>query len=236
MHTDWFYMQEIPAAGAQAELDEAEARHALGSRRLEKDDAITLFDGQGVIANALIRATSRRATTVEIVTRDTIAPPRRTITLASALPKGDRQSVMLSMAAQLGMNAFVPLICERSIAQPGRSFTSRAQRIFIEACKQSRQAYLPVIEHDSTPAEVAQAARSQHATALLADPTGEPLGKLGHEANHVLLTVGPEGGFTERELQESAHAGAKRVSLGESILRTETAAVAMLAWARLTAR
>jgi len=228
MHTDWFFMSTIPDVGSIAELDEAEARHALGSRRLLEGETITLFDGQGLSATAKLTAVSKRSASAEILSREMDERPAHTITLASALPKGDRQAVMLNMAAQLGVQRIVPLQCERAVAKVSKGFTARTQRIIIEACKQSRQAFFPVIEDARTPAEIAQ---HQSEQVLIADVTGEAIAGV-HIAAAVTLMVGPEGGFTEREVASVREQGGTLVSLGESILRTETAAVAMCAWAR----
>jgi 16S rRNA (uracil1498-N3)-methyltransferase len=233
MTNDWFYMHDVPPVGSPAELDEAEARHALGSRRLQQGDTITLFDGRGTLAEATIASVAKRTTYVEIMSRDVMSPPTREVTLASALPKGDRQAVMLSMAAQLGMRRFIPLVCERAMAKPGKGFESRTRRIFIEACKQSRQAFVPTLETPATPSDVARDAHARGAPALVADPNGCAIDDVDIVPSALVLMVGPEGGFTADELAAMNRHGAQYVSLGASILRTETAAVALLAWARL---
>lgn len=230
MSHDWFYHEHIPSVGATAELDAAEARHALGARRLQVGESITLFDGQGTSAIAALQSADKRHTIVEITERTTHEKPKRTITLASALPKGDRQAVMLSMAAQLGIARFIPLHCERSVAKVSKGFESRTQRIFIEACKQSRQPFVPVIDAAMTPKELS---RADVGSILVADPAGAPITSQSPSTSAITLVIGPEGGFAEHELRELQSPNAALVSLGESILRIETAAVAMCTWARL---
>lgn len=232
MSHDWFYMQAIPEPGATADLDVAEARHALGSRRLDVTDTIILFDGAGTIARATIIEAAKRSTTVKVSARHTQPPSDTKLTLAAALPKGDRQSVMLSMAAQLGIARFIPLRCERAVAKPGKGFEARTQRIFIEACKQSRQAYVPGIESQTSPADAARSACERGEFVLLADPAGEPLVRV--PVRHpVTLMVGPEGGFTDAERTSVQAHGAVVASLGAPILRTETASAALVAWTAL---
>lgn len=234
MTTDWFYMPDIPAPGEQAELDRDEARHALGSRRLTEGDVMTLFDGRGTVAAATIVSSSKRATLLAIVERVTVDVPPWRITLASALPKGDRQAVMLNMATQLGMTAFVPLVCERSVAKPGEGFAARAQRLFIEGCKQSRRPHLPTLRPALAPAEAVSEAAQRGDLVLLADPVGEPFSAFS--ARSMTLLIGPEGGFSDAERKQCATRGARAITFGETILRTETAAVAMLACASILAR
>jgi len=232
MTHDWFHHREIPSVGSIAELDEAEARHAMGARRLAPGEIVTLFDGRGVVADAVIEHAGRKRAALRVLKRTQIEPPIRCVTLAAALPKGDRQSVLFSMAAQLGMQRFIPLLCERSVAQPVKGFASRTERILIEACKQSRQAFLPVIEPPDTAANIAAIAAAQHELVLLAHPGGAPLGSVRFAGSRCTIMVGPEGGFTDEERLACQRHGASVISLGESILRTETAAVALLAWAR----
>jgi 16S rRNA (uracil1498-N3)-methyltransferase len=170
---------------------------------------------------------------VSIIERSTVLPASPSITLAAALPKGDRQATLFSMATQLGMNRFVPLDCERSVARAGKGFASRTERTAIEACKQSRQAHLPTFDAPMSPAACVECAVQRDELVLIADPAGGPLARIDAGGRSIAMLIGPEGGFTENELETMQAHGALLVSLGRSILRIETAAVAALAWARL---
>ncbi|NIO42775.1 MAG: RsmE family RNA methyltransferase, partial [Burkholderiales bacterium] len=153
--------------------------------------------------------------------------------------KGERQATLLDMATQLGMTAFKPLICERSIVRPRTSAKQRWRRLCIEACKQSRRPYLPLIHDPAPPAEVIDQASAIGYKVWVAHPTGAPLvmGDLPVSiADALLLMVGPEGGFSEHEISQIVAAGAQPVSLGRTILRIETAAIALLAYVTLNAR
>lgn len=229
-------MPKLPAIGETAELDPAEARHAQAARRLKAGDAVTLFNGQGDIGEALINEIARQGRLVHVEVRATATqpPPNPAIHLAAALPKGDRQATLLSMATQLGMASFTPLQCERSVASgEGSSFHERSLRVCIEACKQSRRAHLPDIHEAMTPAHAASHAKKLDAVALVAHPGGQSPAHAAPVGAPLLLLIGPEGGWTDNETAAMAANGAKTVTLGDGILRIETAAIAMLAWARL---
>ena len=222
-----FYAPEVPGIGNTVILGGEEAQHAAGSRRLHAGDALWLFDGRGLLARTTVIALDKRGRSIElrVEERRKEAAPARRLHLASALPKGDRQSVLLDMATQLGMTDFTPLRCERSVVSASTNSAERWARVCLSACKQSRRLFLPALHPESTPEALPLAG-----PALLAHPDGGALrAALPGAQSSLTLLVGPEGGFTESELRTFEDAGARRVSLGRSILRIESAAVAMLA-------
>ncbi len=234
----WFHHDPIPdpALGEpeRVELDSKQARHATGARRLAPGDEVVLFDGRGVSARAVIEEVSRRCTTVRVsaLQRESPATPR--IHLASALPKGDRQSAMLAMTCALGLASFAPLECGRSVARAGSGSRDRWQRILQESCKQSRRAHLPELRESCTPQRYLELHRKNADATFLLDPAGRPArqaladGAL-HGALDLHLLVGPEGGFEDSEIQALRGRDAQPISLGAGILRIETAAVAAVA-------
>src|SRR3990167_5212224 len=229
-----FYAEHLADPGATLTLTGDEARHAAASRRLVVGEALWLFDGRGgLVRTTLLHITAHgRTLDLRVEERHTEPPPKPAIHLACALPKGDRQSTLLDMATQLGMTEFTPLVCERSVVKPGASHSQRWPRICLEACKQSRRLYLPVINSPATPREVAARAAQKKSTAWIAHPSTQAVSVLsainqGSSAD-VTILVGPEGGFTEEEVRQTIAAGAKPITLGSAILRIETAAVMLL--------
>jgi 16S rRNA (uracil1498-N3)-methyltransferase len=230
-----FYSEQLAEPGATLLLTGDEARHAAGARRLHAGDTLWLFDGHGGVARAALQRVAARGRALElrIEERRTEPPPRPAIHLACALPKGDRQQVLLDMATQLGMTRFTPLDCARSVVKPGANSPARWNKICLESCKQSRRLHLPAIATSSTPADVARRAAAEGSQAWLAHPAVQAasLAAAIHQRanNGVTLLVGPEGGFTEAETEQVVAAGARPLTLGDSILRIETAAIALVA-------
>jgi 16S rRNA (uracil1498-N3)-methyltransferase len=224
-----FYHAALGQPGDTLALAGDEAHHALAVRRLRVTDALWLFDGRGGLAQTRITAidSKRRTLTLAVETLTHTPAPQPRLTLACALPKGERQGVLLDMATQLGMQRFIPLQCERGVVSPGPQSAQRWARICLEACKQSRRLILPTIEAPATPAAVAQ----RCAPVLMAHPGGtnvrEALTRCASNAE-ITLMIGPEGGFTDAEVQAVRDQGGQLVSLGTAILRIETAAVALL--------
>jgi 16S rRNA (uracil1498-N3)-methyltransferase len=229
-----FYSEQLAEPGATLQLTGDEARHAAASRRLHDGDTLWLFDGHGGIARATLRRVTARGQTLElrIEERRTEPTPRPAIHLACALPKGDRQQVLLDMATQLGMTRFTPLDCARSVVKSSANSPARWRKICLEACKQSRRPYLPAIEASSTLPDVVRRAAAEGSQAWLAHPAAQAVSvtaAVNQQVNDVTLLIGPEGGFMQAEMEQAVAAGARPLSLGSSILRIETAAVALVA-------
>ena len=230
-----FYSEHLADPGATLTLAGDEARHATASRRLQVGETLWLFDGCGGLVRAtLLHITARgRALDLRIEERRVEPPPKPAIHLACSLPKGDRQGTLLDMATQLGMTEFTPLACERSVVRPGANSAERWRRICLEACKQSRRPYLPILHASATPQEMVAQKTGRAHTVWIAHPSAAAIAvSRAVEQNasaDVTILVGPEGGFTEEEVARTIGAGAQQLALGSAILRIETAAVALVA-------
>jgi len=225
-----FFFETLPEVGQTLVLTGEEAQHAAGARRLGSGDTLSLFDGRGTQVRAELLALDKRGRSIELrVVARREAPPPQPLHLMCALPKGDRQAVLLDMATQLGITDFTPLVCDRSVVMAGEQRAGRWARICLGACKQSRRLFLPRLHPPASPGTIAL-----RGAALLAHPDGVALRTALPEASAGLtILIGPEGGFTDPELHALEVAGARRVSLGAGILRIETAAVALLAATQL---
>jgi 16S rRNA (uracil1498-N3)-methyltransferase len=150
------------------------------------------------------------------------------LTLAVALPKGERQKWLVEKLTELGVERLVPLATTRGVAEATPAAVERLSRGVIEACKQCGRDGLMQIGGPKGVAEVVGDAGSG-AVLLVADRDGAPLQEIATAGNLVVALVGPEGGFTTEELATIEAAGGRRVSLGPHVLRVETAAIALAA-------
>ena len=227
-----FYLSKGFDEGSLITLSGKEAWHALGVRRLDVGDPIRLFDGKGAHALAIVESLEgRNQASLRVAELTQIPLQQPDIILASAIAKGHRQSTMLDMATQLGISAWRPLLCDRSVSRVGKNSYQRWQRICLEACKQSGSAWLPELLPATKPEDVAIKACAEGREVLLAHPDGVDF-ELSSDTDKLII-VGPEGGFTEDEVRRIVAAGATTFSLGHHILRIETAAVSLLARFRL---
>lgn len=218
------------SSGGRAWLEGDEARHLARVLRARVGDEVTLFDGRGTSWSARVAAIDRDRVALDVGPPHPPAPPPSVdLSVAVALPKGDRQKWLVEKLTELGVARLVPLVTARGVAEATASARTRLERVVIEACKQCRRDTLLEIAEPATVQGVVAAA-APDARLLLADPAGVPPDEvpLGETARRIVL-VGPEGGFTPEEKDLAISAGAMRVSLSRHVLRIETAAIAAAA-------
>jgi 16S rRNA (uracil1498-N3)-methyltransferase len=194
-------------------------------------DRVELFDGRGAAAIAEVVARSRKSATLKLLERTFDNAPDSSFTLASAVPKGDRFRWLIEKATELGVDRLVPLQTARGVVQPRETKLGKMQQTVVAACKQSGRNWLMKLE-EMTSFDAFVAGASREGVLLVAHPAGKPLVEVlttCAKRQRIIAAVGPEGGFTESEMEDAVAAGAALVGLGPTILRTETAALAIAA-------
>jgi 16S rRNA (uracil1498-N3)-methyltransferase len=224
-----FFLAAAPEGG-RAVLTGDEARHVSRVLRAREGDIVVVFAGTAVEWPARIERIGRDEVELE-VGEPTHDPPRGgpRLTLAVALPKGDRQKWLVEKLTELGVDRLVPLVTRRGVAEATESARARLGRTVVEACKQCGRNTLLEI---AAPMQVADllAAAGPGCRALVADPEAPPLERaIAAGAVEIVGLVGPEGGFAPEELAAATAAGAIRAGLGPHVLRVETAAIALAA-------
>jgi len=219
----------------QFNLDAAQARHARQVLRLSEGSKVEVFDDAGAtaIGRLVFSGPVDAAVRVEIIEP---AGHDKTLhlTVAAAIPKGQRADWMVEKLGELGVAALVPLIAARSIVVPqGTAKHQRWQRIATEAAKQSRRQGVMRIEAPTPISALLQGKRSPGA-ALVLSTAGDAVPIVNAivsrpPGDDLLLFLGPEGGWTNDELAAFADAQVRSVRLTDSILRVETAAIAAAA-------
>ena len=220
-----------PPQGSSALLEGDEARHLSRVLRAKVGDSVTLFDGHGRAWEARVAGLGRDRVTLDLgAALPPLPAPAVAVTLAVALPKGDRQKWMVEKLTELGVSRLVPLITTRGVAEATDAARNRLERGVIEACKQCGRDTLMEIGPAASIAELLAAAPGTART-LIADPHGRPPEAVlaAGPTTTVLVFVGPEGGFTAEEVTAAEAAGGERVTFGRHILRVETAAIAAAA-------
>jgi 16S rRNA (uracil1498-N3)-methyltransferase len=201
---------------ASPELAPADRQHLERVLRLRFGDEITVCDGSGRWRRCRFGPALEPGGPVEAD-----PPPEPPIGVAFALTKGERPEWTVQKLTELGVDRIVPFTAARSIVRwtPERAagHAERWRRVAREAASQCRRTWLPEVEDVQTLADLLK-----RPGAALAQPGGEP-----PTLAHPLVLVGPEGGWSDEELE--AAAGLPRVGLGPHVLRAETAAVAAAA-------
>jgi 16S rRNA (uracil1498-N3)-methyltransferase len=228
---DRYFVRE-PIAGEHARLADEEAHHLSQVMRAGPGHEVLLFDGSGAEWQARVTSIGRSHVDLQLLTRhevDRELPCQ--ITLAVALPKGDRQKWLVEKAVELGVHRLTPLKTERGVAEPVEKALARLRRTVIEASKQCRRNRLLQIAEPLTASDYFSSPAAAETARALADPSGrQDLGQFlagcGRTLPRALVfAVGPEGGFSPAELAVATSQGWPIVQLGPRILRIETAAI-----------
>ena len=222
-------------AAGDLTLSEREAHHARDVLRLGTGDVVELFDDAGATARGTIvsSATAGVVVRVEAPSAATAGDVAVRLTVAAAVPKGDRAEWMIEKLSELGVERFIPLATARSVVLPeGKNKRDRWTRIATEAAKQSRRRGVMRIAEltklGNALADATGAGACWHlSTAAAATRVLDLVGPVPPRA--LTAFVGPEGGWTDEELAQFESAGATAVKLTPTVLRVETAAVAIAA-------
>ncbi len=218
--------------GDVVSLTGAEAKHAAVVRRLRVGEAVTVGDGAGVWLAGVAEEVSPSLVDVRIEERIEHPAPSPRIVLVQALAKGDRDELAVQAACELGVDEVVPWQAGRSVSRwEGPKAAKGRERwatIVREAAKQAHRAWVPEVAAPVTTKQLA--ARASTDRVLLLDPTASVrLSAIQPDGRDLVLVVGPEGGISDEELALLTDAGAERVLLGDTVLRTSTAGPAAIA-------
>jgi len=227
-------LSPTPAQGSVVLLDGAEAKHAISVRRMRVGEGIQLANGDGLRVIGSVSRVDANALLVAVEEVIQEAVPQPSITLVQALAKGDRDEMAVQAGTELGISAVIPWQSDRSVSRwEGAKIAKGVQRwqaIATEAAKQALRAFNPSVAEPVTSKQLANLV-PDFTEVLVLDPTAE-VGLAAIElasSGTIAIVVGPEGGITDGELAALEAKGAKRVHLGDSILRTSTAGMAAIA-------
>jgi 16S rRNA (uracil1498-N3)-methyltransferase len=229
------YFSETPISEDQVLLAGPEAHHLVHVMRAKRGTQVMLFDGSGAEFTARVEQVGRSGVRLAVLSRQAVDRElSRELTLGVALPKGDRQRWLVEKAVELGVRRVVPLVTQRSVAQPGPGALRRLRRTVVEASKQCGRNRLLEISEPQAWTDYVDQTRTV-ALRLLAQPHGQRTHadrlSVADRPGQVCMAVGPEGGFTGEEVSRAQAAGWQTVDLGPRTLRVETAALVLVSLA-----
>jgi 16S rRNA (uracil1498-N3)-methyltransferase len=245
---------EAGIGGEEFSLDFETAKKLTKVLRLTPGEMFVAFDGSGREWECVLTATQtedpsgRKSITARAAIlneREVKMPQRVRISIAQAVPKGDKMDLVLQKGAELGAHEFYPFEAERSVArvldsdEAGERAAIRGDRwrkIVEQACGQCGRTQVPYVHALTDFSTVVGQGTSEGRCFLLDESEGakslrqvladDPLEYDDESPPRVMLLVGPEGGWSPREREWAERYGAEAVHLGALILRTETAALA----------
>jgi 16S rRNA (uracil1498-N3)-methyltransferase len=212
-----------------------ESQHLQNVLRLKTGDEVYIFDGAGREFRGEINSLSRLATNIRITQEVAPAAPESPLqlTMAIALLKGDKFDLVIQKLTELGANCVVPIMTKRSDVRIRNNDDAerkliRWRRIVIEATKQCGRARLMTITSPIRFDEFVASSRAEGERILFAERDGTKLRTVaanGETSAQLTALVGPEGGWTDEEVNQARDAGWQLVTLGGRIMRAETAAI-----------
>jgi 16S rRNA (uracil1498-N3)-methyltransferase len=205
--------------------------------RLRTGDTVTALDGLGREYEIRLEVSAEGVSGTVAGRKQNQAEPSVFLTLYTGIVKGHKFELVLQKCTEVGVSRFVPVVTERSVAhEPSVSRRRRFDAIAREAAEQSCRGVVPVVEASRAFAEALEdAAKSGPAYLLWEGELDRVLSGIGAVSDRAGIFIGPEGGFSETEVERARSAGVEVLSLGPRVLRAETAAIvgAALMLARL---
>lgn len=231
-----FYVPQPRLEKGLLKVEGDEVKHIRKVLRLTKGDEIIVFDGlgkefEGTIVEEGPSSVVIRVKSVSSSERDSPLE----VTLAQSLLKGEKMDYLIQKATELGVEEIIPFLSSRSVPLLEKSKRlkrhQRWKRIAIEASKQCGRGVVPEIESFQDYREMLQKASPDALRLILWEKEGAKLKEIlkrSKERKRIFFVVGPEGGFSEGEIDEAKGAGFTPVTFGGRILRAETASLCLL--------
>ena len=232
---DRFFVPAEALKSKEVELNKELSHRLRHVLRLREGDRVILVDGRGGEFEAELEDVSSPIVRARTLGKSAgLAEPKAHVVLYQSIIKGDRFDWVLEKGTELGVSKFVPLVSRRGIIRPRSERFERKERwerIITEAAVQCGRSFLPEL----SPAVEMDEALAQATGLLLLPWEGEHELSLRHVLRETLaggektpvisIFIGPEGGFARQEVDRALEGGVKTVSLGERILRSETAGI-----------
>jgi 16S rRNA (uracil1498-N3)-methyltransferase len=233
-HKEYFYTKPENISQDYVEIKGAELKHLSRVVRKKVRDIIYVVDGKGNLYTVLLTEIKKQFAIGEIQKRTRfVGEENFQLILAQAVPKGSRFDLVVEKGTELGVSAFIPLLCEHSIVDISPAKISRWRNVAIAAMKQSGRSVLPeispvqsikqIIENKNilTPGFIAHQDSGSKSLSRVTQSFKEK----GTLTKSTMILIGPEGGFSEAEIQHALENQFVPFSLGQRRLRSETAGV-----------
>ncbi len=216
--------EDLDENEGRALIRDEEAHHLFRVRRARPGDPLTLIDGRGSAWGATVSEIGKQSVLCQLnASYPHWREPSAQLHIGLGLIKPDHFLDAVNLATQLGASAFTPLNTERSVSGWSENKARRANRVALTAAKQCGRGLVPPVSGENHLHDWC-IEMEDVAVKLVADEEGDPAPPLSSE-QRCALAIGPEGGFTEQELELLRGHGFRGITLGVRRLRSETAAI-----------
>jgi 16S rRNA (uracil1498-N3)-methyltransferase len=222
-----FYNPNISKLEKEVTFDKEESRHIVKVLRMKEGDTFKITNGKGSFFSAEIISANPKGCLVKILSEEMQQPLPYQLHLAVAPTKlNDRFEWFLEKATEIGISEITPIICDHSERKTIKP--DRYEKILQSAMKQSLKAYLPVLNEAVSYKDFINSEKNSEGLKCIAhceETDKKSLKSFLKQNQKITILIGPEGDFSSEEIELAKQAGFIPVTLGESRLRTETAAV-----------
>lgn len=210
-------------------ISDSQFRHLTKVLRLKTGDAVEIFDGKGSLAKVIISKIEKNLARLAILDVKTFPKPEnRRIIIAPSIAKGERFDLLVGKCTELGADRISPIIFERTVKQSIQ--LHRLETIAIESSKQCQRLFLPVIDSPMNLQQAIEKMQAEYPKAKIIfgslSEGSKSILNIEFDSDDVIAFIGPEGGLTDAEENLLKKNNAQPVSLTDTILRIETAAIA----------
>jgi 16S rRNA (uracil1498-N3)-methyltransferase len=227
------YFQQDLRVGAEFTLPPDRAHYIANVLRLSPGRPLMLFNGKGGEYSGTLVSASKKSAVVEV---DGFDPVEREspldLELAIGLSRGDKMDWIVQKATELGVTRIAPLNTERSEVKLKQDRMEKKmdhwRQVIVSACEQSQRNRLPILDAPRDFGSLLAECSAERRLILHPGCHGSPLAS-NNRPRSVTILIGPEGGFSEDEVETASTHGFTGWQLGSCILRTETAPVAAIA-------
>ncbi len=234
MNTNRFFISTSDIKDDRVRLNPEQSHQVQNVLRLKVGDEIVVLDETGIEYSVTLAAVDKRGVVGQVTSRQqSRGEPAAQVTLYQSMLMREKFEWVLQKGTEIGLARIVPVLTERSLVRVkdvDDKKLERWRRILTEAAEQSHRGRIPRVDQIAMFGE-SLSELDDFDRCLIATPwhrgsgLREVLGDLKGKAARVALMVGPEGGFTEEEVDAACQNGAVPISLGPRILRTETCAI-----------
>ncbi|EKD43607.1 MAG: hypothetical protein ACD_72C00205G0005 [uncultured bacterium] len=222
MHKRHYFIGEFDLKFIEVKCLDTEIIHQIRDvLKMEIKEEVVLCDGQGKAVVAEISGISKKEILFSVKQTLPKQINKNKVVLYAAMLKGDNFEWLLQKVVETGVDEIVPLTSERTI-KTDLNF-KRGQKIIKEATEQCERQFLPVLDQVKT---FKDALKSASGEVIFFDPSGEDVKKVKINNKAISVFIGPEGGWSDNEIELAQKANVTILNLGSSILRGETAATA----------
>ena len=230
MKTIRLYQNAPFTEGKTAELDSDNSHHLNKVLRFPVGQNITLFNGDGFDYTAVVQS-AKKTTNLKVISKKVNNNESKLeLTLAQGIAKGEKMDFLIQKAVELGVTRIIPMKLERCVVRLRDEKVQKKidhwQKIANHACEQSGRSVIVDVSHPASLEELLEV--TNHNGFVLHHRATLGLSQV-KETSKATILIGPEGGLTEKEVNDCEVAGYQSIIIGKRVLRTETASLAAIA-------